>query len=975
MDPTLRIDSERMFRVPDMSTHARILTLLVIAAHAVSVDAADKTDSSAHWSLIAPRRPSVPQLESSSWAKNAIDRFVLDRLNREGLGPSPSADKRTLIRRVSLDLTGLPPTIDEVDAFVADHRPDAYERLVDRLLASPRYGERMATYWLDAARYSDTFGYHEDWGRVMWPWRDWVIDAFNGNMPFDQFTIEQLAGDLLPDATERQRLATGFHRLHGLTSSGIDEEYRVESVIDRVKTTATIWMGLTIGCAQCHDHKYDPISQEEFYRFFAFFNRGSDAAQMPNKPGNVPPLLRVEPPGTRQTTRRIEQRIATLESLLAKRLSNVDDEIAAWEKETGTRDSRTDEPLKGLILHCSLDEVAGTAVANTAKDGVRGSVRGSVRGNAKWTGGKLGGALEFDGSTWVDLGNAFDFERGDQFSYGAWVYPHGQASGALLSRMDDSASYRGVDVFATGGQIEVHIIHRWPDNALHRKAVAKLPPEKWTHVFVTYDGSSRAEGIRIYIDGLVQEAPITRNRLTDTIRTKTPAHIGRRNPSGFFRGRLDDVRVYDRDLPAADVARLAGSNPVGSILAKPKDSRTEEETRRLKTYYLESRDRTFTQQTREKSALEAKVRKLPESFPTAMVMDEMQKPRDSFFLERGRYDQRGHKVTPGTPASLPPFLDGAPKNRLGLARWLVDPSHPLTSRVIANQLWQLVFGNGLVKSTEDLGTQGERPSHPELLDWLAVEIVESGWDIKASLRRMVTSSTYRQSSASSRAAFAYDPDNRLLARGSRQRLSAEMIRDSALAISGLLVEKMGGPSVKPYQPPGLWKEMRNQTYVQDHGEKLYRRSVYVFRRRSVPPPNLSTFDSPDRETACVRRQRTNTPLMALVLMNDPTFVEAARTFAQRVLTDRELDDAPVKERIAYAFRLATARPPSLPESDILEDVYRMQLEAYRSDQAAASKLLAVGESKRNETLDAIEHAALTTVMSLILNMDETLTRE
>ena len=959
-----------------MSLHVRELAALLIAACTTSILIADETNPGVHWSFVAPRRPSVSHVASSSWPKGSIDRFVLAKLTHEGLEPSPAADRRTLIRRVSLDLNGLPPTIDEVDAFLADSRSDAYERLVDRLLASPRYGERMATYWLDAARYSDTFGYHEDWGRVMWPWRDWVIDSFNSNVPFDRFTVEQLAGDLLPNATERQRLATGFHRLHGVTSSGIDEEYRVESVIDRVKTTATIWMGLTIGCAQCHDHKYDPISQEEFYRFFACFNRGSDPAQMPNKPGNIPPLLRVEPPVAAEEIRAGKLRIRDLDDLLAKRRESVGDELVAWEKETLALRDDPDEPREGLVLHCRLDEETGNVIADAVKDG-RGDAAhgGTVRGKARWTEGKLGRALELDGGAWVDLGDALDFERDDSFSCGAWIHPEGQASGAVLSRMNDGASYRGFDVFATGGQIEAHVIHHWPDNALHRKTVTKLPPGKWAHVFVTYDGSSHAEGIRIYIDGIEQEAPITRNSLTATIRTETPAHIGRRNPSGFFRGRIDEVRAYDRELSAAMVARLAGADPVGSILAKPREKRTTDETRRLETYYLENHDDAFAGWTKERAALEARSRELREGLPTTMVMDEMPRPRDTFFLERGLYDRRGHKVTPGTPAGLPPLPEGAPRNRLGLARWLVHPSHPLTSRVIANQLWQLVFGRGLVESTEDFGSQGERPSHPKLLDWLAVEIIESGWNVKAMLRRMVTSSTYRQSSATTPATRARDPGNHLLSRGTRRRLPAEMIRDGALAIAGLLVERMGGPSVKPYQPPGLWKEMRNQTYVQDHGESLYRRSVYVFRRRSVPPPNLDAFDSPDRETACVRRQRTNTPLMALVLMNDPTFVEAARALAQRVLTEPSLDGATVTERIEHTFRLATARSPSGAEAKVLDEIYRQQAAVYRDDTQAAAKLLAVGESARDETLEPATHAALTTVASLILNLDETLTRE
>ena len=646
-----------------------------------------------HWAFVAPRRPAVPDVVDVAWPRNAIDRFVLARLEKELLRPSPPADKASLIRRVTLDLTGLPPTPADVDAFLDDQSPDAYEKVVQRLLASPAYGERMAIEWLDAARYADSGGYQGDILRSMWPWRDWVIEAFNRNMPFDQFTIEQLAGDLLPNPTLQQRVATGFHRNHRINDEDgiIPEEFRVEYVVDRVETTATIWLGLTMGCARCHTHKYDPLSQTEFYQFYAFFN---NVAEQGRGHGNAPPLLPL------------------LDADRQREMANIDGQIAALrEKE-------------------SAEEIA-----------------------------------------------------------------------ALQRRKD----------------------------------------------------------------------------------------------------------------------RLLQSHSV-------------------------------------------------------MVMEELDEPRQTRVLIRGAYDRPGKVVSPAVPQVLPPFPPDAPPNRLGLAQWLVDPAHPLTARVTVNRFWQMAFGTGIVGTSEDFGIRGELPSHPELLDYLACEFVRSGWDMKGLLREIVTSATYRQSQQASDESWQRDPNNRLLARGPRFRLTAEIIRDQALAASGLLVRQHGGPSVRPYQPADLWKELASahRDYEQDTGAELYRRSLYTFWRRTIPPPSLAAFDAPNRDLCLVRRARTNTPLQALVLMNDPTYVEAARALAQQVLRQAERDAA---SQITQVFRLLISRRPTDQELRILTDAYDFYASRYADRPAAAAQFLSVGDSISGPEFPPGKLAALAAVAGAIINTDEFITKE
>jgi len=938
-----------------------------------------------HWAFTAPQSPAVPHVKNSAWPRDPLDRFVLARLEEEGLAPSQEADRRTLIRRVTMDLTGLPPTPQEVADFLADEGADAYEKVVDRLLATTRYAERMTLEWLDAARYADTHGYHEDYHRDMWPWRDWVIHAFNENMPFDQFATDQIAGDLIPNRTNRQLTATGFCRNHGITASGISEEYRVEYALDRARTTSTVFLGLTVGCAQCHDHKYDPISQKDFYRYFAYFNTVSDRG-VENGEGNMRPRAAVVPSMLESKFNRDKELIASLEKQLNSRRGDVAGRLAKWESQIAELEDWTPDVSTALDLRVAFDETEGQELTakrpqNAISDEVPGrsspddsvtsaTVTGTIEGAVGWVAGKHAGALKLDGSTRVNLGDVASLKSAESFSFGAWV--HAEGDGAILGRTNQDSSYRGYDLRIQDGRLILRLASAWTIRAIGVRSLGKVPLGEWSHIFVTYDGSGRAAGVALYIDGEPQKLDIPYDRLKGPIDVEGELQIGHRHNYFGLKGMIDDVRIYRRALSGTEVAQLAGRDPIRPLLAISADQRTAEQREKLQQYFLTHEDADYRATSEEQRRLRQGIRLASAKLPTVMVMEEMSEPRDTFVLIRGQYDQRGEKVRAGVPDVLPPLPEGAPANRLGLAQWLTDPAHPLTSRVTINRFWQMAFGTGIVKTSEDFGIQGERPSHPRLLDYLATEFVRNDWNVKAIMKRLVMSATYRQSSVASRDLLAQDPENRLLARGPRYRLPAEIIRDNALFASGLLVEKLGGPSVKPYQPAGLWVEISNRGYTQDKGDNLYRRSMYTYWKRAVPPPNLAALDAPNRETCTVRRQRTNTPLMALVLLNDPTFVEASRALAERVM----VEGASTREdRLARIFELLLSRPPNSAETKVLTGLYDRQLAVYSADAEAAAALLAVGESPRNESLDLAEHAAWTCVASMVLNLDEAMSKE
>ncbi len=921
-----------------------------------------------HWSYVAPVRPPVPATKNQKWPRNEVDRFVLAELERKGLKPNAEADRYTLIRRASLDLTGLPPTIEAVDEFVSDRNPRAYEHLIERLLASPHFGERLALAWLDQARYADTSGYHFDGFRQMHLWRDWVIRAFNDNKPFDQFTIEQLAGDLLPDATVDQKIATGFHR-NVMTNDegGADpDEYLAKYMVDRVNTTAQVWLGTTIGCAECHDHKYDPVSNREFYQLYAFFHNVPEKGLDGTRVRNPAPVMKVPTPDQGARLLRYLERIPVAEKTLADRESELPKAQETWEKEVQSRAAAGVE-VPDLVKALTFDQADG--VGTNRAPGV------------------IGAALALRGETnaVADLGQFVSFENTNAFSYGAWVRLLGR-TGAVLSKMEEGPGYRGFDLLVNDAKAEVHLVNQFPDKAIKVVTKEALATNVWTHVMVTYDGSNKAGGLRIYVDGKSRGLDVPTDKLSGSIRTSAPLLIGGRQKAFPLTGMIDEVKFFGRRLKAEEVARLASAGP-HSIARLPVAQRSVEQGELLRRYFRESEAKAFLEARDRLSRLRKEKDELMERIPDTMVMDELEKPRDTFVLVRGNFQNHGEKVWAGTPACWPPLPASQPTNRLALARWLVATNQPLTARVTVNRYWGMLFGTGLVKTANDFGSQGDRPSHPELLDWLASEFmrpaagpgpasstsapaVAHAWDVKHLLRLLVSSATYRQSAVVSPDKLERDPYNRLLTRGPRVRLDAELVRDNALAIGGLLNTAIGGPSVKPYQPPGIW-DGTDHKYEQSHGPDLYRRGMYVFWKRAAHYPSFQTFDAPSRETCTVQRPRTSTPLQSLVVMNDPVYVEAARALATRVLRPAGLE---LEQRLTQAFRLTLARPPERAELNTLVRTFQEQKAGFARDPKAAQELLGVGESPRPADLDAVELAAMTGVANVLLNLNETITR-
>ncbi len=930
-----------------------------------------------HWSLVNPERPELPKVEDTKWSKNDIDRFVLARIEAAKLKPAPEADKETIIRRVTLDLTGLPPTLPEIDAFLADKSPQAYEKLVDRLLKSPHYAEHMARYWLDAARYADTHGLHLDSIRQIWPYRDWVINAFDKNMPFDQFTIEQLAGDLLPNSTIDQKIATGFNRCNVSTSEGgiIDAEFDVQYTVDRVSTMSAVWMGVTMGCVTCHEHKFDPFEMKDFYQLYAFFDNLDGKVRDGNKPLHAP-IITAPNPANREKVAELSGVIESMkkdqQSARAAALNGFEPWATAQRAKTGDKAL----PSAGLIGHWMFDETEGDTVVSSV-----GTVSPGKLAGAKRVAGKLGKAVDTTGNTYVDLGDFANFERTDAFSYGAWVKLRpGNKGGGVITRMDDGAAHRGYDLYVSNNRVYAHIISAWEGNAIRIDTKNQLKVNEWQHVLITYDGSSKASGVTVYINGKASPVNVTHDTLSDTIKSSVSLKVGRRTPGAPFNGLVDEVRIYDRLLSAAEASSLAGGGGIAELLAIAPAKRSAQQTQTLQDHYLATNPSDFKKIADELKKTEAEKSKLEKDGQIAtLIWKERAKPRQTHILLRGAYDKPGPPVSPNTPAALPPLTglkDGERPTRLHLAKWLVSDDNPATSRVTVNRFWQQYFGAGIVKTTDDLGSQGTPPTHPQLLDWLAVEFREGGWDIKEMQKLIVMSATYRQSSNTDAAKTKADPENQLLSRGPRFRVDAEVVRDNALASSGLLVRAIGGASVKPYQPAGIWKavgytDSNTANFKRDSGEKLYRRTLYTFWKRTAPPPTMVALDAPSRETCTVRRSRTNTPLAALALMNDEQFVEAARQVASRAMTEGGKTD---KEHAIYAFRLATSRHPSDAEVAVLLDVYKTSLERFTKDNKAANELVQVGESKPDAALKVEQLAAWTVVANMILNLDETVTK-
>ena len=947
-----------------------------------------------HWSFISPRRVPEPAVDTPDWTRNPIDYFILDRLEHEGLNPSREADPARLIRRLTLDLTGLPPTPPEIDAFLNDASPQAYEKVVDRLLQSPRFGERMAASWLDVARYADTNGYQSDGKRSMWRWRDWVIDAFNRNLPFDRFTIEQIAGDMLPNATRDQIIATGFNRNHRTSAEGgiIDEEFRVDYVADRLETTSTVWLGLTIGCARCHDHKFDPISQKEYYQLFAYFNNVPENGFVYNF-GNEEPLIKAPIPEQEARLDGLDRKLAASQQTYTALEDKVRQKQSAWEDWIAGSEMSDWSIQEGLLLHFPLDgdleERAGIYEVSSPEpyDGESDSeevggleakrpvVIDMTGDELSFVPGRIGQAGRFDGRGFINAGKVVPFDYLDSFSLGAWIYPT-SGDGAIISSVQDQVQGSGHGLYLRNGRLRVHFTKRWSDLGLRLETEKPLELNRWQHVLMTYDGKRKAEGLKLYVNGVSQRKRVLFDKMLWPMGGAESFRIGAGEGTGDrFQGYIDEVRVYRRMLSAEEAAVLVLRRTVSEIAASSPEARSPAETNKLRFCFLDQYAPSEVEEARHNLALRQRDRQeFLDSIPSVMVMKERETPRETFLLKRGAYDAPGARVLPDVPRVLPPLDRDDPNNRLGFARWLLDPSNPLTARVTVNRLWQRLFGVGLVKTGEDFGTQGERPLHRELLDWLALEFVEGGWDIKAILKTIVLSATYRQSSRATPGLLAKDPENRLLARGPRFRLPATVIRDQVLAISGLLVEEIGGPPVRLYQPPGLWAELAfsGAAYQPDQGENLHRRSLYTYWKRTIPPPAMTTFDAANRETCAVRSPRNNTPLQALNLMNDKTYVESANRLAQRMM---KAGGSTKEARIAYGFRLATARLPKPQETRVLSDVFARFKSSYQENPEATQRFLAHAGFSEDRALDPVELAAYTALASLILNLDETITKE
>ncbi|MFN0198707.1 MAG: DUF1553 domain-containing protein [Planctomycetaceae bacterium] len=962
---------------------------------------ADGAEFEPFWSFIPPQRHPAPVLRQTDWIRQPLDRWVLSRLEAEGLAPSAEASRETLIRRVTLDLTGVPPTETELDQFLADESPDAYERLVDRLLASPEFGERMSQFWLDAARYADTNGYFTDNERTMWRWREGIIAAFNANQPFDQFTIEQLAGDLLPDATSEQLIASGFNRNHMTTNETgiIDEEYRISYVMDRMETTGTVWLGMTFNCARCHTHKFDPIAQREYYQLLAFFNQVPETGIIKNE-GNADPLLTT--PTDWQQTRlqklKAEQELAAaqwmaiepqVQTALTAWLAKADTELPAPPSERLLSRFSFEEDLPHASTLAVADPAASASIAQEpATDAKAVLVAAGQMGSVTYGPAIQGRGVRFDTYSHCETTDAksFDFERTDAFSFGCWVHPVSPSAGCVLSKVDDEQFIRGFDLIIEKGKAAIHLNHRAESDAIQVKSVRPIAVNQWQHIAVTYDGSSRAAGLRIYLNGEPSTTLIQVDRLENTIRNDQPFRIGRRSDSLAFNGMVDEVCLFDRELSADEIARWAAGEELRSILARKPEERSDHQKNRLLEHFLRSSSEEWRNVYHRFTTTTADFQDLEKRLPTSMVMKDQPEFRQTFILTRGQYDQPTDLVEPGVPAVLAPLAkspdaNAKPADRLALARWLVSPEQTLTPRVIVNRYWQQLFGTGIVKTVNDFGVQGEWPTHRELLDELSVDFITSGWDTKQLLRTVVTSATYRQASHTTPELQQRDPENRLLARGPRFRLDAEAVRDQALAVSSLLNQRLGGPSVKPYQPDGLWEAVSyngDQTYDQDHGDDLYRRSMYTFWKRQSPPPAILAWDGPTRETCVVLRSRTNTPLQALVLSNDVTYVEAARVWAGRLMSSAP--DASPQAWIDRAFRQLTCRQPDPSESELLRSLYQDQLNEFKNHPDEADQLLSVGEYDSTidfdkQPVDRPAWAALTTVMQVLLNLDETVTKE
>jgi mono/diheme cytochrome c family protein len=935
-----------------------------------------------HWAFVAPQRPAVPVTKDPHWARNEIDHFILSRLEKEGLRPSPEADKRALIRRVTYDLAGLPPAPEEVAAFVADNSPNAYEKVVDRLLASPRYGEHRAHYWLDVARYGDTHGLHVDNFRSIWPYRDYVINAYNENKPFDQFVREQIAGDMLPDKNLDTMVASAYLRAGISSGEGgtVIEELRVNNKRERAEAFGAAFLGLTTGCAVCHDHKFDPISQKDFYQLTAFFNNLTENPSNDDRK-DWPPFIRIPKPENMSAYNRVLAKRSEIDRQIGERKARARELVAAWLNQPTGKPQPVDPAA--LQARFRFDEQNGSTFTNSSPFAKTKTVSATespiIWGEGTW----FWPYMRMDVSTKLELPDAGDVDTNQAFTMATWVRPYlrpleakdkKQPNGVILARADATQQQRGWQLRVVKGKLAFTLANQAPANAItiETKEKKAMVVGRWNHVIVTYDGKGKAAGLKLYIDGQPQQMTVVKDALNGSIRTAAPLNFGRMYPDGEPLRQLSfqDFRFYSRMLSPEEASRLPFEDYVTEVVGKPMASWSDDEFNVVSEFYFAQRDEPVRSLTTQLTALNTELDNLSKDGTIAMVSEEAPGPASADVLTRGVYSARKERVQANVPHFLPPLQPGAPRDRRGLADWTVSPSNPLTARVTVNRMWQELFGTGIVETTEDFGVMGARPSHPELLNWLAVDFQENGWNVKRFYRQLVLSATYRQSARVTPELLEKDPKNRLLARGPRFRMDSEMIRDSALQTSGLIVNKIGGPSVKPYQPPGIWEAgaingSNTRFYKQDHGEALYRRSLYTFWKRMATMPDMDTFDSPARDAACTRRQRTDTPLQALVSMNETLRLEASRKLAERLIHDSPKEDT----RLNLLGNLLLSRDWEPREKAVLESALTQYRETYSKNPADAAKLLKVGESQVDRTIPAPELAAWMLVSSTAMNLD------
>ena len=947
-----------------------------------------------HWSFKPVVRPELPAVANESWVRSPLDHFILARLESEGLSPAPQADKRTLARRAALDLTGLPPDPKVLESFMVNQSEQAYESYVDHLLASPHWGEHRARYWLDASRYGDTHGIHIDNYREMYPYRDWVIQALNDNKPFDEFAKEQVAGDLLPSPSLDQLIATGFQRNNITTNEGgvVPEEWEAIYAKDRAETIGGVFLGLTVGCATCHDHKFDPIQQREFYAMTAFF-RNTTQYVMDGNVSDPPPILVVPEEADRQLWSDLREDAKETDASLARRAAAVDDTFGEWlaTGEYRTLKSPLDEADERMRL--VLDDAARPVFE---LDGTIYPVE--LGGGARIENGPNDQpALMFGVESWADL-PSLPLDSDSPFSMALWIYqPEEEGNYVVAGQYDVEDGSRGWSMNIGSRQFSFRLTGdedpetgRRPAPRVSPTNLKRMPPGEWTHIVVTHDGSGERSGMNVYRDGDVVEASGSEHftKAIGSIRTERPLELGRGRSRGrggrdelemryFAGGGIADFRVFNRPLTVQEAKVVS----LWSTLRRARDislnALNTDERDALRLYYLSVKDSQYGRLVARSQEIGNEWRELRRRGGVTHVMNErMDAEPEAHVLYRGMYDQPRERVLAGVPSVLPPMDESLPRNRLGLANWLVDADNPLTSRVTVNRYWQQLFGTGLVATSEDFGAQGDNPTHPELLDWLAFDFRDSGWDIKRFFRSLVTSATYRQSTKATPVKLERDPQNRLLSRGARFRMDGEMVRDYALAASGLLVRTIGGPSVRPYQPEGVWStvampQSNTRVYTQDDGDKIYRRSLYTFWKRSAPPPSMQIFNAPTREHFVVRRERTNTPLQALVTMNDPQFVEASRHLAQRAMRE---GGATFDQRLDFVTKRLLARSFDRDERAVAQQTFGRVLDSYRIDAQGADKLVNIGDSVPDHGLPLDESAAWTLLVSQLMNLDEVLNK-